>query len=249
MTKYAPLAAYLSRVSTTEVRLSFSDVESIIGSTLPPVAGRDRRWWATSRTDDTHSHAHLWLAAGWERWELNLDERWIVFRRVVSAEDSATHDPSASEHPKTDDLPGRLVQEAADYGGGGESASHEALKQYVATHPLSIGIEVDVLETIVEYRLPSGDEIDVLFRLPGRCVAVEVKSNISPEKDLARGVFQCIKYEALLKAVSRYEGLTTDVSALLVLSATLTPESRRLASILGVSVVERVGTGIIAPAV
>ena len=138
----------------------------------------------------------------------------------------------------------RLVREAAALGDGGESAFHRALKEFIAKHPESVGVLGKVLETTIEYRLSSGDEIDVFFRLRGSCVAVEVKSDISPEADLARGVFQCVKYEAVLNAMARYEGVSDDVSVCLALSAASTPESHRLANILGISIVEGVGPSI-----
>ncbi len=82
MSKYAPLADHLSRLTEDEIRLDFSDIEAVIGASLPASAGEHPAWWANSRTEDSHSWAHLWLRAGWERRELNLAEGWVVFRRV-----------------------------------------------------------------------------------------------------------------------------------------------------------------------
>ena len=82
MSKYLPLAEYLSRLEQNEVRLSFSDIEKIIGSTLPRTAHDHDAWWANSRTNDSHNWAHLWLRAGWERADHNRSQQWAVFRRI-----------------------------------------------------------------------------------------------------------------------------------------------------------------------
>ena len=98
------------------------------------------------------------------------------------------------------------------------------------------------MEAIMEYRLPSGDEVDVLFRTRGAVSAVEVKSAISPEEDVARGIFQCAKYEALLNAEAATRGLRTDVHTILAIESSLTPAARRLANTLGVLVLDQVGS-------
>lgn len=128
--------------------------------------------------------------------------------------------------------------------GAGESTAHRALKERIAGDPAMVDVSGSVVETHVEYRLPTGDEIDVLFRLRnGGVVAVEVKSHLSPEEDLARGVFQCVKYDALLNAVSASIGEHQDVRAVLALGAGLTDATRALANTLGVRVIEHLEAG------
>ena len=141
----------------------------------------------------------------------------------------------------------RLLREATRFSDTAESAAHLALKDFVAANPHLLGIKAKVIETLVEHRLPSGDEIDVLFQLRDGCVAAEVKSQTSSDGDLARGVFQCVKYEALLNAVAKYDGKQMDVSAFLVLGGALPLEIRELANVLGVSVVPNVMPSISAP--
>lgn len=138
----------------------------------------------------------------------------------------------------------QLPERASRYRGGGESEAHRALKELVAADPRLAGVGERVLETVVEYRLPTGDEIDVLLRTRRRIVAVEVKAAHSPEEDIARGVFQCVKYEALLNALSASLGARDDVEAILVLAGSLTPSTRALANALGVRVLESVGVAV-----
>lgn len=82
MSKYTPLVDHLSRLVQPEVRLSFAEIEAIIGDELPPSAGHHTRWWANSRTADSHTWAHEWIAAGWIMHEVDLVDRWVVFQRA-----------------------------------------------------------------------------------------------------------------------------------------------------------------------
>lgn len=127
-----------------------------------------------------------------------------------------------------------LLQRAAGFRGtGGEGEAHLALKRYIASNPQAVGITQRVLRTVEEYRLPTGDEVDVIFELRREVIAVEVKSVHSPEEDLVRGVFQCIKYEALLNAEAQAGGRRTDVHVVLGLGGELPITVRKLANTLG----------------
>ncbi len=82
MSKYAPLIEYLQRAPSKEMRLSFAEVEGIIGEPLPQSAWKHRRWWGNSRTADSHTWAHMWLDAGWEQVQLDLTDGSVTFRRI-----------------------------------------------------------------------------------------------------------------------------------------------------------------------
>lgn len=83
MSKYAPLSAYLRAQLTDTVTLSFGQVDQLVGG-LPPSARNHEAWWGNSRTEDSHTWAHLWLAAGWERGSLDLSRELVVFERVAA---------------------------------------------------------------------------------------------------------------------------------------------------------------------
>ena len=55
--------------------------------------------------------------------------------------------------------------------------------------------------TETEVDLDSGDRVDVVYKLANRITVLEVKSRISNEIDLMRGVFQCVKYRAVRQAM------------------------------------------------
>ncbi len=49
--------------------------------------------------------------------------------------------------------------------------------------------------------------MDVFFEPPGEWVCAEVKGVHSDKDDIIRGVFQCVKYRAVLEAKRHYEKL------------------------------------------
>lgn len=61
--RYEGLRVYLSQRSEAVIRLSFADIETIIGGPLPASARRYRPWWANEQSG-THVHARSWLDAG-----------------------------------------------------------------------------------------------------------------------------------------------------------------------------------------
>ena len=85
-------------------------------------------------------------------------------------------------------------------GGEAESPEHRRLKRWVHGHPGSLGINVAPELAEMEAKLPSGDEVDVLFRCRGTFYAVEVKSRRSNDADFYRGIYQCVKYRAVKAA-------------------------------------------------
>ena len=84
--KYRGLYSHLSGLQSSEWKTSFSEVESIIGFGLPPSARRHRPWWANQRSDNGHSHALAWTAAGWETAEVDMDAETLSFKRRKSSE-------------------------------------------------------------------------------------------------------------------------------------------------------------------
>lgn len=141
---------------------------------------------------------------------------------------------SASTQPNT---------KTACLGKGGESESHKRLKFFVRDNPDLVGAGRD-WQAIVEYPLPSLDEIDVVFKSDDTIVGVEVKSAISDSfpVDYGRGIFQTVKYGALLEAMARSGnyGIPTEIMMILLLESRLPAEYRSLASQLAVNVIENI---------
>lgn len=94
----------------------------------------------------------------------------------------------------------KAILSGKHYGKGGEGNEHRRLKEYIYNHPKVIGLQ-DVVYKDIEHVLLSADRIDVYFELKsGEHLAVEVKPSSSSQDDILRGIYQCVKYRAILDA-------------------------------------------------
>jgi hypothetical protein len=146
--------------------------------------------------------------------------------------------------PAADTL--QLPRPASSGWGGGESAEHKALKEYVRTHPDLFGADVgSEWRATEEHALRSGDEIDVFFKSYDAWIGVEVKSAVSDGnlKDYERGLYQVVKYRAVLSAQAKIDhpSAPPTVQVVLALDGVLPPPLRGVAQSLGVRVVDSLG--------
>ena len=124
------------------------------------------------------------------------------------------------------------------YGSGGEGKEHKALKEFIAKHPESIGIK-GVKLTQTEHGLLSGDSLDVYFECRKKQhYAIEVKPKASPEGDIIRGVYQCVKYKAVMDAMRVVDNDNYENQTLLVIAGEMTDLVKQIANDLGVKYVE-----------
>ncbi len=77
--KYYPLEKYLSENKAKRLQLSFAEIESILGFTLPPAACKYSAWWSNG----SHNHANAWLNPNWTVSEYRLGD-YVVFTRKIS---------------------------------------------------------------------------------------------------------------------------------------------------------------------
>jgi len=133
-----------------------------------------------------------------------------------------------------------LIARVANFRATGESDDHKKLKAFVAAHPESVGLSAGIDAGEIEYALPSGDTIDVLFRDGADWIAVEVKSSLSNPLDIIRGLFQCVKYRAVVEAVQATRVLEQNARAILALEGALPADLVSIKNTLGVEVVEGV---------
>jgi hypothetical protein len=107
-----------------------------------------------------------------------------------------------------------LAEYTFRHGSRPESSEHMGLKQYIARHPELLGLPKGLTGT-EEYEFPSGDRCDVVFDVHSAASAVvEVKADIA-RGELVKGVYQAVKYRALLEA-QRGRGGPHQVKAFLV---------------------------------
>ena len=123
-------------------------------------------------------------------------------------------------------------------GGGGEGPEHEALKLFIRDNPSSVGLPLNFPPGTAETPLPSGDRVDVLFSNPEKMLGVEVKSSISNDADLIRGLFQCVKYRAVMKAERGFKSAIYSVDAVLAIGKPLPHQLHALRNSLGIRVIE-----------
>ena len=82
MTKYKPLAEYLSDLDEDSCTLTLAEIERILARSLPRSARTHAAWWGN---DGTHSQGRAWMEAGWRASPASRDLDAIAFRRVGRA--------------------------------------------------------------------------------------------------------------------------------------------------------------------
>ena len=123
-------------------------------------------------------------------------------------------------------------------GGGGEGPKHKALRKWVWKHPESIHKRFRNVDSETEVDLLSGDRVDVVYWAPREVVVIEVKSRISDFDDFQRGVYQCVKYRAVMEAQEKEDTSGRRVRALLVTETPLPSDLVRTAKRLHVPLLQ-----------
>ncbi len=118
-----------------------------------------------------------------------------------------------------------------------ESEEHLNLKQFISNNPKVVGLNKESSIGIIEYLFPSSDKADVVFKNGSKYLGVEVKSIISNDNDINRGIFQCVKYQALLRAEQKALMMPPTTRAVLVVERELPSAIQNLANTLSIKVV------------
>src|SRR5437762_2471901 len=80
MSKYEPLSQFLRTQSADEIRMTFAQIERVIGEKLPPSAQHHRSWWSNNPNNSVMTKA--WLEAGFRSEQVDMEGRKLVFRRT-----------------------------------------------------------------------------------------------------------------------------------------------------------------------
>ena len=118
--------------------------------------------------------------------------------------------------------------------GGGEGANHKALREWLWKHPERVDRRLRDVDSKTEVDLLSGDRVDVVYRTKSQVIAIEVKSRDSNWPVLQRGIYQCVKYRAVMEAQEKEEKSGRRVRALLVTEIPLYADLDRIADRLDV---------------
>ena len=147
---------------------------------------RGKHWL---RGKDAHRHADWRSVVEHEARKVYAYTRWDkVYRQIYRC-----RLPDAAAKPAGKDKVGTRA-------GGGEGPNHRALRLRVLKEPGLVRRGLRAEDAATEFELPSGDRVDVVAFAPERTAAIEVKSRDSDWADLHRGVYQCVKYRAVLEA-------------------------------------------------
>jgi hypothetical protein len=99
MSKYAALGDYLKRQRGERVPMTFAQIEQAAGVRLPPSARKHRPWWSNNAKNSVMTK--VWLDAGFESEQVDMEKRKLVFRRVRKPHEVAGAPPSSEKpfHP------------------------------------------------------------------------------------------------------------------------------------------------------
>lgn len=123
---------------------------------------------------------------------------------------------------------------------GGEGEQHKKIKLFIKDNPECVGIKPFWLNTETEKSLPSGDSIDVFFEDKKHWIGVEVKSEISDEIDILRGLYQCVKYYAVMESYLSVLEKARDVRVILALGGEFPKSLIPVKNTLGIEIVENI---------
>jgi hypothetical protein len=96
--KYGPLREHLAGITGAEVRMTFKEVENLVGR-LPESAHRHRAWWGNN---DGTAAPKAWLYAGWRVEKLNQAVGEVVFTRAAAGRRRNAARPAASRSDYVD---------------------------------------------------------------------------------------------------------------------------------------------------
>lgn len=80
MSKYQPLGEFLRSQYGDEIRVSFAEMEHVLGFPLPPSARTHRPWW--SNNPDNSAMTKVWLQAGFRTAQVDIAGETLVFART-----------------------------------------------------------------------------------------------------------------------------------------------------------------------
>jgi len=81
LAKYAALGEFLRKQVGSQIPMTFERIEKITGGKLPPSASRHRAWW--SNNPDNSVMTKVWLDAGFQSEQVDMEGRRLVFRRIA----------------------------------------------------------------------------------------------------------------------------------------------------------------------
>ncbi len=95
MAKYEPLRHFLADRRSTEIPMTFDDIEHLIQGRLPATAFSHRAWWSNNPTNNVMTRA--WLDAGYKTERVDMEGRKLVFVRKAHEKTPVDNPPSEAK--------------------------------------------------------------------------------------------------------------------------------------------------------
>jgi len=108
MGKYEALGNFLSKHKATHIRMSFADIERVIGGKLP-ASQRYPAWWSNNPSNNPMTR--VWLDAGFQTEQVDTAGRKLVFRRATTPSSGGDAGPRG-QHPLFGCMRGTITIEA-----------------------------------------------------------------------------------------------------------------------------------------
>ena len=89
MGKYEPLGQFLKKQKADRVKMSFAEIEELIGAKLPKSSKSHRAWWSNNPTNNVMTKE--WLNAGFETADVELVSERLVFRKTKPVDSDQNH--------------------------------------------------------------------------------------------------------------------------------------------------------------
>jgi hypothetical protein len=83
--RYNKLRDFLTTYHAVQLHMAFEQIEGMIGGELPTEAYTFKSWWANNRHNP---QAIAWMEAGWEIFDVDLQQKCLVLRRTDQPESS-----------------------------------------------------------------------------------------------------------------------------------------------------------------
>lgn len=127
MSKYEPLTVYLRKHPYREIRLSFRDIEKILGFELRSSARDHRAWWSNNASNNVMTKA--WLSAGYRTRDVDMESERLTFERTGAAAPDPETPPTTPSPRPLDDL--ALVQRVLEVLRGDDEHHAQKLRRAI----------------------------------------------------------------------------------------------------------------------
>lgn len=159
MSVYEPLKRHLSATDASELRMSFAEIEALLGRPLPASARRHPSWW--SNNVGTHVNAMAWRNAGWRTARVNIADEHVTFLR-----DAPVRDYRFAEASSAGVYPSVAEPAAAWWGDAVLTASRPAGRRLIEGWMEARGVDAGAAVVEILDALGKAQQEDLVRALP-----------------------------------------------------------------------------------